>query len=138
MGSGCSKPEGGRCEGLVWAQTEQAEMKSLTSWLNSGHQNFLSMKAMVRLIPGWPDKLDECPHRSTWGRTPTGMNRRLSGQVLGANPSPSELRTVVSMSMSMVLIKTSGRRIVSGAGSWAGGLKWHDKASGLVFLEPGW
>ena len=132
-----SRPEGAWCVLLCWQQTWQAAMNSLVSSPMVPTRSVAGSRAKVRLTPGWHARREEWPHWRTCDRRLAGTNNRLSGQALGAGCLAWERFTWSSTSQVTAPMTQDGGRIPSG---WAGdssGWNWRERASGLMFFEPG-
>ncbi len=135
--SGWSNPSGGRLEVLPRAQTEQAKTNSRISRAMARHQNRCLIRNMVRPIPGWQATLEQWPHWMTLDRNPSGTNNRPIGHPGGGVTPSKAVRTFDSISQVTAETTNLSGIMHSGDTGRSEMSKIRDKASGLMFLEPG-
>lgn len=141
IGNGLNRLEGGHSEFLLRAETKHATANSFTSLSIAGHQNQQEIESLVHCIPGLPVSLDEWPHCNTWEQTPTSTNKQVGGtrlQVLGLLGSASifhktQFYSQFNFRSTILLTGTTVSNLSSGS-QWS---NIRDRASGLVYLDPG-
>lgn len=126
--SGWRTPSGGELEVLEVAQTEQAKTKSRMSWAIDCHQNHCLVRNVVRLAPGWQPTLEQWPQ---WRAQPGGHP--------GRDVTPCKVVwTFDSISQVTIETMTFCCKMNAGDDRCSDCSKTLDKASSLMFLEPGW
>ncbi len=135
--SGWSNPSGGRLEVLPRARLSRPKQTLGVSRAMARHQNRCLIRNMVRPIPGWQATLEQWPHWMTLDRNPSGTNNRPVGHP-GGGRYPFQGRADLRFDLPSDCRDNHLSGIMhSGDTGRSEMSKIRDKASGLMFLEPG-